>query len=337
MDRTPVPRTFESDVFRFTIDKDIINDNSYITIQYEILGEWSKDQKFKTGGAWFGAFPKKCGHGEWRTWSYVNMNIRNVLLHINSLGQRGDWQIRFYKDTGNDNLLGTIDFFVLGESYEIVEVTLDKTEVRDGDMMQVTCKALADYPFNEETGVMYYPRGTRSSCITSNRIVMPNNYPMAIPIVTNGCSGPYEMRFFIDEDSYESRSSIPFTVTSDYAVNMTTNKKRVLDGKSIFVNWDATKHTNLTTHAYIAVYPENETSREVETQKHPVKEMKGSLEIFIESGTRKSGMWEARLFADFPGWVTASVPFFVVGVFEVYANKLMNCNKFIDICIFVEQ
>jgi hypothetical protein len=32
-----------------------------------------------------------------------------------------------------------------------------------------------------------------------------------------------------------------------------------------------------------------------------------------------------------------SVPFFVIGVFLVYANKLMNCNKFIDICIFVER
>jgi hypothetical protein len=336
---------FRSDNLQFAINTDTVEDGEEIQIMYKILNTQTVAEN-----AWFGAFPRSASKEEWRIWKYIQGTAGIMTLIINTDGERGPWQIRFFKDVNASFVIGKLDFHVRGESYCPVRLTLNKYVAYPSDVINVTYDIDADLfskfdqtdmhiHITEETTVRTPKIGifvksapsTRPSSIIANVLYTSDTVP--IQLHTDGGIGDFEVRFFVDTHSYQPLLRVPMQIVPLVDNFVLRSCAWILDGGTLHIDYDFSRVRDLkngTSDGYIGVYYSKDLTHEIDNSRIELKSKKGSVDIVVESGTRPTGKWEIRLFSSYDPRAVKVAPFYVMGATEVFSDKLRKCLKFAD-------
>jgi hypothetical protein len=145
--------------------------------------------------------------------------------------------------------------------------------------------------------------------------------------------GPHEARVFLSQ-AYQPILRVPFTVVSPNGVDLTCDQ-RVLDGKTMFIKWDASRININNPYMSISLYPKNQMCASFD-KRIPITTVKGKMEVVVDSGIRqKSGSWEVRFFMSSRESPHAVCGFTLIGVNEWFFEKMYkHPHKDVDILCY---
>ncbi len=251
---------------------------------------------------------------------------QTLSLEIKAEGQVGTWEVRFYADGNNENIVGRLPFFVEGDAYDPISIELDKTNVKEGETINV--KFTVDPRVNAtDARIVYYTKGSPSiygSCGWCNL----NQYDGSMPIHIQplGAHGWHEMRCFTSHASYTPCIRVPFYVNAPNPDVVNCYPRNVKDGSVMVVEWKVKEYEI----RYLCFYPEDDLVEENGFEL-PLTGPTGSAKIRIESGRKQTGKWEARVVSNM--MVMAATSFTLIGAKEAFATKMLENIKFMDIQI----
>ncbi len=284
-------------------------------------------------------FPKEAGVAEWDKYLYADISgLASQDIEVSANGRNGDFQIRFFRDGGSDNICAFVDFKVVGATPIEVVLSTDKQEYKFGDTMIVA--ATFDDSLASSSWLGIFPRSCPSVTFVQWCQLENGSGTYHFELTNTHATGPHEVRFFPTQQ-YQPIQKTLFYVTSDFGVELHCDS-RVLDGRRIYVRWDATKTIANDTSQTIShsenwsfgVYPKD-TMCHSRDLKHHVKTQSGSTSFEVSSGIQQTGDWELRMFLNDKNSPYAVRPFILVGVNEMFFEKMSrNPHKDVDIICY---
>jgi hypothetical protein len=320
---------YQSNLVDFYLKKSRIQDGENVEITYYF-------QEVTTSNAWFGLFPKNAALGEWGIWKYIEhtteKKYQTMYLTLNAYGDVGAWEVRFYKDGGNENIAGRLPIFVEGEAYEGVTMSLENYQVAEGTSIQITyniddrihLSSPRMYIVPKSSSIFY---GLYCSLDTAARRGVAT-----VVIPERQICGTQEIRFLPTNSTFTPRGRLQFQQTCKNPSTLIVHPKCVRDGSTIQVEYNFTQPQSHT--PYLCVYPAH-MQVEQYGKTYPLVKNKGKMEMKIESGQNPTGDWEVRLVH---GNLTfTAAPFVVVGANEAFFTKMLLNFKHMDIDIVLQH
>jgi hypothetical protein len=286
--------------------------------------------------AWFGLFPKSAGLNEWGIWAYIKhvpieaAKYQKLSLKVDAYGDVGEWEVRFYKDGGNENIAGKLPIFVNGERYYAVKMELDKYEIEEGDAVNITYTVDRRVP-NGSYRFYLLPKSSPIFVGIATDVGTKQGTTSIFIPVRNVC-GPQEIRFIATENSFTPRGRIHFNQTCQNPSTIHA-PRCARDGTNIEVEYNCTTFSSR--EMFICMYPAH-MQVEQHGKKYPISG-KGSITLNVDSGQNPTGDWEIRLLGNSNNLTIAVKPLVVIGAKEAFFTKMLLNVKFMEVDIVTQS